>query len=283
MVTIDPIRVLDTRTDVGLQGPFVSAVSQKLKVTGTAVPTGATGVLLNVTVVNPTAAGFLSVRPGDASGAPSTSSLNFNAGDIVPNSVQVGLPTAGANAGQIDITYDAFGQAGPAAEVLIDVVGYLVAGGGGATAPAGAVGPVGPGGPIGATGATGLAGATGPTGPAGATGPIGPQGPAGTSGLDPIDRFTPTQLIEGGVLTCTSGTSVSVSTTTCVGPKLNGLDITESSPVATAICNRVTGSGFQSISSSSSGSLYFGFNPTSLKWELRTTSAPIAVNLVCFV
>jgi hypothetical protein len=54
--------------------------------------------------------------------------LNFKAGDIVPNSVQVGLPTAGANAGQIDIAYDAYGQAGPTTEVLIDVVGYMVPG-----------------------------------------------------------------------------------------------------------------------------------------------------------
>jgi hypothetical protein len=135
VVTIDPVRILDTRDplNVGLAGPFVSAVSQKLQVTGpvpttngtqTAVPIGATGVLLNVTVVGPTANGFLSVRPGDATGAPSTSSLNFDAGDIVPNSVQVGLPTVGANAGQIDITYDAFGTAGPRTDVLVDVVGY---------------------------------------------------------------------------------------------------------------------------------------------------------------
>ena len=130
VVTIDPVRILDTRdpVNIGLPGPFISAASQKLKVTGAAVPVGATGVLLNVTVVSPSADGFLSVRPGDATGTPTTSSLNFVAGDIVPNSVQVGLPTAGANAGQIDITYDAFGQTGPTTEVLIDVVGYMVAG-----------------------------------------------------------------------------------------------------------------------------------------------------------
>jgi hypothetical protein len=90
----------------------------------TAVPIGATGVLLNVTVINATRSGFLSVRPGDASGAPSTSSLNFAAGDVVPNAVQVGLPTVGANAGKIDITYDALGAAGPTTDVLIDVVGF---------------------------------------------------------------------------------------------------------------------------------------------------------------
>ena len=159
VVTIDPVRILDTRdpVNIGLPGPFVSAVSQKLQVTGAAVPAGATGVLLNVTVVGPSAAGFVSVRPGDAAGSPSTSSLNFKANDLIPNSVQVGLPTGGVTAGQIDITYDAFGQAGPTTDVLIDVVGYLVAGGAG----------TGPAGPAGATGAAGPAGPTGATGPAG--------------------------------------------------------------------------------------------------------------------
>ena len=161
VVMIDPVRILDTRTDVGLPGPFVSPVSQKLQVTGAAVPAGATGVLLNTTVVGPTADGFLSIRPGDASGAPSTSSLNFKAGEVVPNSVQVGLPTSGATAGQIDITYDALGVSGPKTEVLIDVVGYLVAGGGGGSGPAVQAGPAGTAGPKGDTGAPG---GTGPRG-----------------------------------------------------------------------------------------------------------------------
>lgn len=134
VVTIDPVRILDTRTDVGLAGPFVSPVSQRLQVTGTAgVPSGATDVLLNVTAVQPQANGFVSIRRGDATGVPTTSSLNANAGDIVANAVQVGLPTSGANAGQIEITFDAYGEAGPSTEMLIDVVGYMIPGGGGAT------------------------------------------------------------------------------------------------------------------------------------------------------
>jgi hypothetical protein len=134
-VLTDPVRVLDSRdpVNVGLAGPFASQAPQKLKVTGsivtttgtkTVVPTGATGVLLNVTAVAPSAAGFISIRPGDAAGLPSTSSLNFTAGQIVPNAVLVALPTGGANAGQIDITYDAFGASGPTTDILIDVVGY---------------------------------------------------------------------------------------------------------------------------------------------------------------
>ena len=63
IVTVTPTRILDTRNpvDLGLAGPFVSPNSQKLQVTGvvsvagggtaTVVPTGATGVLLNVTSV----------------------------------------------------------------------------------------------------------------------------------------------------------------------------------------------------------------------------------------
>ena len=161
LVTVAPERILDTRTGLGLSGPFASGVSRKLQVTGAIVPAGATGVLLNVTVVAPSAAGFLSVRPGDATGVPSTSSLNFKAGDITPNSVQVALPTSGASAGQIDITFDAFGVAGPTTNVLADVVGYLVAGGGGVPGPTGATG---------APGAPGAAGAAGAPGPAGAPG-----------------------------------------------------------------------------------------------------------------
>jgi hypothetical protein len=135
IVTVTPERILDTRdgTDLGLPGPFVSAVSQKLQVTGsvptaagakTVVPTGATGVLLNVTAVRTSANGFIAVRPGDAIGAPTTSSLNITAGVTVPNAVQVALPTVGAGAGMIDITFDALGIAGPTTDILVDVVGY---------------------------------------------------------------------------------------------------------------------------------------------------------------
>jgi multisubunit Na+/H+ antiporter MnhB subunit len=77
-VSITPTRILDTRTDVGLAGPFVSGVAQTLQVTGTVptqppggaaavnaevVPSTATSVVFNVTVVNPQTNGFLSVRP----------------------------------------------------------------------------------------------------------------------------------------------------------------------------------------------------------------------------
>lgn len=140
VVAVTPVRILDTRAafGVGLTGPFVSPVPRNLQVTGpvatttgqqTVVPDGATGVLLNVTVVTPTADGFISVRPAGTPGPPATSSLNFLAGDIAPNSVQVSMPTSGPSAGMIEITYDAYGQLGPETDVLVDVVAYTTGAG----------------------------------------------------------------------------------------------------------------------------------------------------------
>jgi len=135
VVTLEPVRILDSRdpVNVGLAGPFVSPVAQDLKVTGsvptttgtkTVVPTGATGVFLNVTPVGSTAAGFISVRAANATGLPSTSNVNFEVGAINPNAVLVELPVGGADDGKIEITFDAFGAAGPTTDVLVDIVGY---------------------------------------------------------------------------------------------------------------------------------------------------------------
>lgn len=163
-VSITPARILDTRTGVGLEGPFTSPTPRVLQVTGTVptadgpgivVPAGATGVVLNVTAVQPTADGFISVRPDGTPGPPTTSNLNFRTGDIIPNAVTVALPSSG----RIELTYDAFGAPGPTTEVLVDVTGFYVAGGAGEPGPRGPQGPEGP---------------PGPAGPQGDTGPPGP-------------------------------------------------------------------------------------------------------------
>lgn len=140
IVAITPTRILDTRPGfgVGLTGRFVSPSPRELRATGqvettegprTVVPTGATGVLLNVTVVDPTADGFVSVRPDGTGGPPATSSLNFTAGDVAPNAVQVSVPTSGPDEGRIEITYDAYGIVGAETDVLIDVVAYTTTSG----------------------------------------------------------------------------------------------------------------------------------------------------------
>ncbi len=146
VVATTPARILDTRdgTDLGLAGPLVDGASQSLQVTGviptstgdaTVVPTGATAVLLNVTAVQSTSGGFISVRPGDATGDPATSNVNFAAGVNTANAVTVALPTTGAAAGTIDLFFGG-ASAADTSEILIDVVGYV------APAPVSAVGGV---------------------------------------------------------------------------------------------------------------------------------------------
>jgi hypothetical protein len=136
-VAVSPVRVLDTRDDVVLwAGPFVTGVPHDVKVTGsiptssgtqTVMPAGSTGVVLNVTVLNSTADGFVSVRPADAADAPKTSNINFEAGKTVANSITVNLPTSGADAGTFEVWFDSMGVAGATADILVDVTGYYSA------------------------------------------------------------------------------------------------------------------------------------------------------------
>jgi hypothetical protein len=88
------------------------------------MPVGATGVVLNVTVLNSTADGFVSVRPADAVGAPKTSNINFEARKTVANSITVNLPTSVGEAGTFEVWFDSMGVAGATADILVDVTGY---------------------------------------------------------------------------------------------------------------------------------------------------------------
>ena len=173
-VPIAPERVADSRSGLGVGSALASRISQNLQITGTiglqdgsarvVVPVEATAVVLNVTAVMPQAAGFLSVRPAGSSGAPTTSSLNFDAGVVVPNAVTVSLPASGA----IELTYDAYGLSGPVVDVLVDVAGYY------SPVGAGVAGPPGPRGPAGERGPQGPSGERGQQGPAGVQGPSAP-------------------------------------------------------------------------------------------------------------
>jgi YVTN family beta-propeller protein len=157
-VPIAPCRLADTRPEPGVNvgtraTPLGAQETHTFTVWGTngncTIPTTATGITANVTSVNPTAAGFLTLWPADVT-QPLTSNLNYVAGSPpTPNSVTVRLSANGQ--------LNTFNSAGTV-HVIIDIVGYFVASAGGAAGP------------------------TGPTGPAGATGPAGPPGPAGPSG-----------------------------------------------------------------------------------------------------
>ncbi|MFT4773544.1 MAG: YVTN family beta-propeller protein [Ilumatobacter sp.] len=188
VVPVEPTRVLDTRYDIGVTGQIVAGTPKKLMVTGTittwteankksasrvVVPAGATAVLLNVTAVSPTGAGYLSIRPGNATGVPATAGLNFAPGDVVANAITVAVPTTGANAGKIGLYYGT-PVTGATMDVVIDVVGYTTNTGlldlvnrVTALETQGVAGPQGPAGANGVNGANGTNGTNGANGDAG--------------------------------------------------------------------------------------------------------------------
>jgi len=91
-----PQRLVDTRDGTGVPVAKLSPASQldvavqgaSLTVSGSSsqVPANATAAAMNVTVVNPEAAGFVTVWPCSAE-RPNASNLNFTAGKVVANNV----------------------------------------------------------------------------------------------------------------------------------------------------------------------------------------------------
>ncbi|HEX2785192.1 MAG TPA: hypothetical protein VHN36_16535 [Ilumatobacteraceae bacterium] len=117
---VTPKRVLDTREGAGT--PVGAGQSINVAVTGgtTTVPAGASGVALNVTVDQPTSAGFLTVWPaGEA--RPLASSHNFVPGLTIANLV---LAKVGSG-GQVSIF-----NSGGSTHVVADIVGYFSSSGG---------------------------------------------------------------------------------------------------------------------------------------------------------
>ena len=116
---LTPDRLLDTRVGIGTGGgvaPIGPGATLDLTVTGLAgVPaTGVSAVALNVTAVNPTSGGYLTVWPTGIA-RPEVSSLNFDPHETIPNAVVVKV----GDGGRISI-FNPFG----ATDVLIDVSGF---------------------------------------------------------------------------------------------------------------------------------------------------------------
>ena len=170
-VPVTPTRILDTRGDTRVGSFDDFGTPRELQVTGTVptfgagtievVPSSATAVALNVTVVDADAegwGGFVTVYP--CGSRPNASSVNFVKGQTIANAVTAPLSADGS------VCFYVRGKA----HLLADVVGYYVAGATGPAGPQGETGPTGPQGEPGPTGATGPQGATGATGPQGETG-----------------------------------------------------------------------------------------------------------------
>jgi hypothetical protein len=155
-VPITPCRLLDTRASdqVGPRGtPLGPVTTYTATVWGANgncnIPAGATGFSMNVVVINPTAASFLTVFPADAT-RPLASSLNWVAGQPpTPNAVTV----AASADGKVSF-YNLSGDV----DLAVDIVGYYE------LATTGPAGPPGPKGDTGAKGDTGLTGEKGDTG-----------------------------------------------------------------------------------------------------------------------
>lgn len=109
-----PTRVLDTRKATGVATTTPVAPSASVTLTLPNLPANTTAVVLNVTVTAPTGGGYLTVSPGDSTGTkPTTSSLNFSAGETIPNLVVVAV-TGGkvsfynGSAGTVHVVADLF-------------------------------------------------------------------------------------------------------------------------------------------------------------------------------
>ncbi|WP_441250162.1 right-handed parallel beta-helix repeat-containing protein [Kitasatospora sp. McL0602] len=116
-VPTTPYRVLDTRPGAGHPGSLRlgPGATTRVHVSGQS-----DAVVLNVTAVNPSAAGYLSVYPAGGP-RPATSNVNFVPGQTVPNLVTTSL----GGSDEVEI----FNHSGDT-DVVVDVVGSYQAGAG---------------------------------------------------------------------------------------------------------------------------------------------------------
>jgi hypothetical protein len=118
--SLTPCRVADTRGAAGpYGGPALAAVSDRTFVIANrcGVPATARAVAMNLTVAQPTDAGYLAVYPAGL-GMPLSSTLNYRAGQTRANNVAALMGSGG------DIVVHCQ-QAAGTAQMIIDVIGYF--------------------------------------------------------------------------------------------------------------------------------------------------------------
>ena len=114
-----PDRVLDSRYDIGLEGKFTANSARTLATAArVGVPADAIAVTGNLTVVGQTKGGYVSMTR-TTTGSPTTSTLNFPAGDTRANGVTGPLTPTGT----VGLVYRA--AAGSTTNLLLDVTGYF--------------------------------------------------------------------------------------------------------------------------------------------------------------
>jgi hypothetical protein len=125
-----PNRLVDSRagsTRTGLAASLTSGTPAMFQVTGRVpsdpsrnVPSTATAVTGNLTVVGQTSLGYVSLTPARPAGIPGTSTLNVPLGDVRANGVTVQLGAGGV----LWVTFR--GDVGSTTDVIFDVTGYFV-------------------------------------------------------------------------------------------------------------------------------------------------------------
>src|ERR1035437_424362 len=114
----EPVRVLDTRVNTGGIGRLTAGLPVHFTVAG--VPEDATAVTGNLTVANATAAWAVYLGP-TSQAAPSSSTVNFTAGQTVANGVTVGLGRLHGD----PVLYATFiSWPGNTTDLVFDVTGY---------------------------------------------------------------------------------------------------------------------------------------------------------------
>ncbi len=129
LAPLAPARICDTRpgNPSSLTGGSAQCGDKTLGTGGTlqvqvaglgGVPAGAEAAMLNITVTDATGSSFLTVYPGGS--PPTASSLNWTAGETVPNLVLASLSPQGTltlynSAGAVDVVIDVLGYYAPAA------------------------------------------------------------------------------------------------------------------------------------------------------------------------
>ena len=168
---------MDTRSGLENVGPRNRPIGQSetysIRAAGVSqgncsLPGDANGLVMNVTVVNPTGGSFLTVWPTNLS-RPLSSNLNWISGQgPTPNQVTSALSPSGSisifnNTGTVD--------------VIVDITGYITAKDTNSVFYT-------------KTEIDALVGSTpGPTGPSGPSGPVGPVGPTGPAGQPGVSGY----------------------------------------------------------------------------------------------
>jgi len=118
---ITPVRVLDTRTGAGLSGKFVANTNRTFQVAGAlGIPSNAKAITGNLTVVNQSAAGYVTLATNPPPALPATSTINFPLGDTRANGVTVKL----SDTGTLSAVYKA--PPGKSTNLILDVTGYYL-------------------------------------------------------------------------------------------------------------------------------------------------------------